>query len=122
MNNEKYCPIVAVDGQQVFSGVSYGLLCYSYEKIEDNISLAQIRFLNTKDAPDVLYIGAKLELYEGNKMVANGEVISNSNFKFNLDTKCLIPFSRLSCEIINTLFFFFNSSLTYGNNAANKCH
>lgn len=83
MNNEKYCPIVAVDGKQVFSGSSYGLLCYSYEEIGDNISLAQIRFLNTKDAPDVLYVGAKLELYEGSKKVANGEVISNSNFRFN---------------------------------------
>lgn len=83
MNNEKYCPIVAVDGKQVFSGSSYGLLCYSYKKIGDNMSLAQIRFLNTKDAPDVLYVGAKLELFEGGKKVANGEVISNSNFRFN---------------------------------------
>ena len=66
----------------VFSGSSYGLLCYSYEKIDDNTSMAQIRFLNTKDAPDVLYIGAKIELYEGNKKVANGEVISNSGFRF----------------------------------------
>lgn len=81
--HDKYCPIVAIDGKRVFAGSMYGLLCYSYEKIGDNISLAQIRFLNTKTAPNVLYIGAKLELYEGSKKVAYGEVISNSNFRFN---------------------------------------
>lgn len=83
LHNEKYCPIVAVDGKKVFSGSLYGLLCYSFNKINDDISLAHIRFLNTKDAPDVLYVGAKIELYEGLKKVANGEVINISNFAFN---------------------------------------
>lgn len=83
LHNEKYCPVVAVDGKRVFSGSSYGLLCYSFEKIGDGVSLSYIRFLNTKDAPDVLYVGSKIELYEGGKKVANGEIIKNSNFRFN---------------------------------------
>lgn len=82
LHNDKYCPTVAVDGKHIFNGSEYGLLCYSYEKIDKNISLAQIRFLNTDAAPDILYIGAKIELYEGNKKVADGEVLANSNFKF----------------------------------------
>lgn len=83
LHNEKYCPVVAIDGIQVFSGSSYGLLCYSFEKIGDNISLAYIRFLNTKDAPDVLHIGSMIELYEGEKKVAYGEVVRDSSFNFN---------------------------------------
>ena len=81
--NEKYCPVVAVEGKKVFSGSIYGLLCYSYEKIGDDISLAHIRFLNTKDAPDVLCVGSGIELYEGEKKVADGKVIKISDFKFN---------------------------------------
>ena len=68
--------------EEMVSPLPAGVKLLSYEKIDDNTSMAQIRFLNTKDAPDVLYIGAKIELYEGNKKVANGEVISNSGFRF----------------------------------------
>ena len=83
MNNEKYAPWVSVDGKQVFSGSTFSLLCYSYEKLSDDISLAQIRFLVTDHAPDILYVGAKIELFEGCKKVAYGEIIENSNFKFS---------------------------------------
>lgn len=83
MYNEKYCPIVSVDGKQVFAGSVYGLLCYSYKQLDDYTSLAQIRFLNTAEAPDVLYVGAKIELYEGGKKVAHGEVVEESDFTFN---------------------------------------
>ena len=81
--NDKYCPIVSVDGEKVFSGSTYGLLSYSFKRLADYETLAQIRFLNTEAAPYVLYVGAKLELYEGTKKVAEGEVIEASDFKFN---------------------------------------
>lgn len=81
--NDKYCPIVSVDGEKVFNGSTYGLLSYSFKRLADYEALAQIRFLNTEAAPDVLYVGAKLELYEGTKKVAEGEVIETSDFKFN---------------------------------------
>ena len=83
MYNKKYCPIVAIDGKREFFDSSFGMLCYSFKKINDSTSFAQIRFLNTQAAPDVLYVGAKIELYEGEKKVAAGEVIKNSNFIFN---------------------------------------
>ena len=35
MNNEKYAPIVSVDGQQTFLGSSFGLLCNSFEVVGD---------------------------------------------------------------------------------------
>lgn len=82
LHMKKYCPIVSVDGKKLFSGSTYGLLCYSFEQLSEYVSLSQIRFLNTDAAPDVLHIGAKLELYEGTKKVADGEVIKNSNFTF----------------------------------------
>jgi hypothetical protein len=84
MKNEKYCPLVAVDGKREFLGGAFGLLCYSYEKIGENTTLAQIRFLNTEAAPDVLYIGANIDLYEGNKLVARGSVLAPSDFTFDL--------------------------------------
>lgn len=83
LNNKKYCPIVAVDGQRHFCGSDFGLLCYSYEKLADYVSLAMVRFLNTEAAPDVLRIGAKLELYEGARKVADGEIIEKSDFVFD---------------------------------------
>lgn len=79
---KKYCPIVSVDGEKIFSGSTYGLLCYSFEELSEYVTLSQIRFLNTTAAPDVLYVGAKLELYEGAKKVAEGVVVKNSDFKF----------------------------------------
>lgn len=82
LHMKKYCPIVSVDGKKFFSGSTYGLLCYSFEQLSEYVSLSQIRFLNTDVAPDVLHIGANLELYEGTKKVADGEVIKNSNFTF----------------------------------------
>ena len=82
LHMKKYGPIVSVDGKKVFSGSSFSLLCYSFEQLSEYVSLSLIRFLNTDAAPDVLHVGSKLELYEGAKKVADGEVLRSSNFKF----------------------------------------
>ncbi len=44
--------------------------------------MAYVRYLNTKNAPDNLYIGSKINLYEGNKLVATGEIIQESDYEF----------------------------------------
>ena len=82
-NEGAFDSIVSVDGKKVFNGSSYSLLWYSFKLVADYETLAQIRFLNTEAAPDVLCVGAKLKLYEGAKKVAEGEVIETSDFKFN---------------------------------------
>ena len=79
MNNKKYCPIVAVDGIKEYLGSSYGLLCNSFKKIEEFRTLAYVKYLNTENAPDNLYVGAKINLYEGRKLVATGKIIKAIN-------------------------------------------
>lgn len=82
MFNEKYCPIVSVDGKKNLSGSVYGIICYSFELVNDFQTLAYVRYLNTKDAPDNLHIGSKIELFEGSRLVATGEIIQESEYKF----------------------------------------
>lgn len=85
MNMEKYCPIVSVEGQRTFSGSDFGLLCNSFERIGEFNTLAYVRYLNVKDAPDNLYIGSHIALYEGAKLVATGQIIEASDFQFSID-------------------------------------
>ena len=82
MNNERYCPIVSVDGQKTFLDSVFGLLCYSFKLIGEYNTLAYVRYLNTNDAPDNLCIGSKLELFEGSRLVAVGRIIQESEYKF----------------------------------------
>ncbi len=82
MNNERYCPIVSVDGQNTFLGSAFGLLCNSFKLIGEYNTLAYVRYLNTNDAPDNLHIGSKLELFEGSRLVAVGKIVQESEYKF----------------------------------------
>ena len=60
-------------------------LIFSFELIEENKTKAFIRFLNTKDAPDILHRGVIFELFEGEKKVADGEVIEETIYDFEND-------------------------------------
>lgn len=75
MNNEKYCPIVSVAGQKLFNGSAYSLICNNFKLLDDHNTFAYVRLLNAEEVPDILYIGAKIELYEGSKSVATGIIV-----------------------------------------------
>lgn len=75
MNNEKYCPIISVDGQRLFNGSEYSVICNNFKLIDECNTLAYVRFLNSKEAPDTIYVGSKIELFEGIKLVATGSII-----------------------------------------------
>lgn len=75
MHNNKYCPIVAVDGIKDYLGSSFSLICDSFQKIEELRTLAYVTYLNEERSPKNLYVGAKIDLYEGKKLVATGEII-----------------------------------------------
>ncbi len=81
-----YAPQIAIGGNKIFNGSIWSLLCFSFELIEDNKTKAFIRFLNTKDALDILHQGIIFELFEKEKKVADGEVIEESFYDF-LDEK-----------------------------------
>lgn len=80
----KYAPHIGINGQRIINGCGWSILCYVYDFLEPLKTKAYIRFLNINDAPDILAIGMRFELYEGNKKVAVGIIVDNSNFKFIL--------------------------------------
>ena len=53
--------------------------------IEENKKKAFIIFLNTKDAPNIFHQGIVFELFEGEKKVADGEVIEENSYDFEND-------------------------------------
>ena len=79
---KQYAPQVVIDGTKVFNGSTWSLICYSFELIGINKTKAIIRFLNTRDAPDILHQGITFELFEGEKKVADGEVMEETTFDF----------------------------------------
>lgn len=82
IKQRKYRPLVSVDGQKVFPEAAFGLLCYSFEVLNEFNTLAYVRYLNTKDAPNNLFVGSEIKLYEGAILVATGKIIEKSDFKF----------------------------------------
>ncbi len=82
IHTDKYCPLVSVDGQNIFSGSAWGLVCYSFKLIGEYNTLAYVRYLNTEDAPDNLYLGSKIDLFEANNLVAIGKIIEETDFRF----------------------------------------
>ncbi len=77
-----YAPQISIDGNNVFNGNSWSLLCYSYEYIDCLTTKSYVRFLNANDAPDILYIGTEFELFEGPKKVADGVILNECDYKF----------------------------------------
>lgn len=82
MNTDKYCPLVSVDKQKITLGSAWGLVCYSFEIIGEYNTLTYVRYLNTEDAPDNLCIGSKIDLFEGNNLVAIGKIVEETDFRF----------------------------------------
>lgn len=80
----KYAPHIGINGKRNIDGCGRSILCYVYDCLEPLKTKAYIRFLNTDDAPDVLIVGMKFDLFEGRKKVATGTIVANSNFKFIL--------------------------------------
>lgn len=72
----KYAPQIVINGERVINGSSWSVLCYSYEFLEPLKTRSYIRFLNYEAAPNILFVGTKFELFEGDKMVATGEIIN----------------------------------------------
>lgn len=68
--NNKYAPLIEIDGKKEFEGNAWSVICYSFEFIDSNTTMALIRFLNEDSAPDILFEGTECILYEGNKKVA----------------------------------------------------
>ena len=85
IGSKTYAPQIAIDGNKIFNGSVWSLICFSFELIEENKTKAFIRFLNTKDAPDILNQGIVFELFEGEKKVADGEVIEENSYDFEND-------------------------------------
>lgn len=67
LGSKTYAPQIAIDGNKIFNGSAWSLICFSFELIEENKTKAFIKFLNTQDAPDILHQGIIFELFEGEK-------------------------------------------------------
>ena len=74
MENNKYAPLIGIEGQMTFNGCVWSIICYNYEETSEFTTRAYLRFLNYERAPDILKKGTVFELYEGNKKVASGIV------------------------------------------------
>ena len=72
----KYATQIAIDGNRIICGSSWSVFCYSYEIIESLKTKSYIRFLNVEQAPDILFVGTKFQLFEGPKKVAVGEIVN----------------------------------------------
>ena len=81
---KKYAPLIEVENNKIINGSAWSVLCYSYEYINSNKTFSYIRFLNTKDAPDVLSEGINISLYEGSKKVAFGKIIEEATYKLEI--------------------------------------
>ena len=75
---KKYAPIIGINGQIVFEGCSWGIICYSDEKLSAYTTHAYMRFL-VEYAPPILFKGTEFELYEGRKCVARGVIDKTSD-------------------------------------------
>ncbi|MBS6477123.1 MAG: hypothetical protein KH405_04795 [Firmicutes bacterium] len=82
---KKYAPLIAIDGNKIFNGSAWSVICFPFELIEENKTKALIRFLNAEDAPDILRQGIVFELFEGAKKVADGEIIEESSYCLEID-------------------------------------
>lgn len=72
--NKKYAPLIEINGEKIFDGSAWSVICYAYEYIDENKTFAYIKFLNADVAPDILSAGTKFNLYEGANKVAFGKI------------------------------------------------
>ena len=72
---DKYGPIVIIKGDLLNQTEAvWSLLVSNKESVSEFETIAEIKYL-FENAPNNLYAGIEFELYEGNKLVANGIVL-----------------------------------------------
>lgn len=82
--DKKYAPQIEINGNRMFLGSAWSLICYIYEKIDIDYYYAYIKFLNGEQAPNILYEGLEFFLCEGREKVAFCKIISISNISLDL--------------------------------------
>lgn len=82
--NKKYAPQIEINGNRMFLGSAWSLICYIYEEIDVDYYYAYIKFLNGEQAPNILYEGLEFFLCEGREKVASCKIINISNVSLDL--------------------------------------
>jgi len=94
-----------------------------YFKIKNNFDNTSDKYNEAKGEVNLSFISSFISKTNSSlSHFISSKPFSFSNLRLSFFTKCFIPFSNLSWEITIILFLSFNSSLIYGNSAANKCH
>lgn len=70
-NTDKYAPQIRFKGNEG----NWSLVVDNYERIDNSTTLAKVYYLNSKRAPNNLFVGLDFDLYEGFKKVAFGKCI-----------------------------------------------
>lgn len=76
--NNKYGPLLCVDGNTFINGSSCSIICFSYQLINECTTYSALWFLNqnaSKLTDNILNINDVFTLLEGNKEVAQGKII-----------------------------------------------
>ena len=71
----KYAPLIIIDGADL--GESWSCVVDIISKLSDTEAIADISFLSPHAPSNLLVCGATFSLYEGHKLVANGEIVSH---------------------------------------------
>lgn len=76
--NNKYGPLLCVDGNIFINGSSWSIICFSYQLINECTTYSALWFLNqnvSKLTDNILNIDDDFKLLEGNKVIAQGKII-----------------------------------------------
>ena len=82
--NKNYAPQIEINGNKIFSGSAWSVICYIYEAIDTNTYYAYIKFLNGEKAPNILYEGLNFYICEGTNRVASCKLIEISKSTINM--------------------------------------
>ena len=72
IGNQMYLPFIDFENHEMI----WSVYVVNYKMLDSYTSLAEVRYLNQKVAPDDIFVGLKFNLREGNRKVASGEVLS----------------------------------------------
>ena len=70
--NNRYMPIISINGNTNFEGNAWSVICYSYEFIDQQTTKAYMKFFMHEKAPDILFERTEFKLQEGGHVVASG--------------------------------------------------
>lgn len=73
-NTDKYAPIIRTDNR-TNTYATWSVVVNNYEMIDSTTTLAKVCYVFPNRAPNNLTPGLQFELYEGNKLVAYGEIL-----------------------------------------------